>query len=168
NVPKKPDYTKPLVIPYMKVLMFGWEYPPHISGGLGTACLGISQSLVAENVNLTFIVPKAYGNEPVGNVRLVNACAVPLPEKDDKDQRPEPGKTKRYTITRQLIQAPGSTVKKTKSISTFTYVEVEASLDPYAVQSIKENSDTIEQWNYEFVSGEDTVVESYEIQENTI
>ena len=25
-----------------RVLMFGWEFPPHISGGLGTACLGIA------------------------------------------------------------------------------------------------------------------------------
>ncbi len=29
----------------MKVLMFGWEFPPHISGGLGTACYGLTKSL---------------------------------------------------------------------------------------------------------------------------
>ena len=25
----------------MRVLMFGWEFPPHIAGGLGTACYGM-------------------------------------------------------------------------------------------------------------------------------
>ena len=25
----------------MKVLMFGWEFPPHILGGLGTASYGL-------------------------------------------------------------------------------------------------------------------------------
>jgi chloramphenicol O-acetyltransferase type A len=29
----------------MKVLMFGWEFPPHISGGLGTACYGMTTDL---------------------------------------------------------------------------------------------------------------------------
>ena len=29
----------------MRVLMFGWEFPPHISGGLGTACYGMTQAL---------------------------------------------------------------------------------------------------------------------------
>lgn len=29
----------------MKVLMLGWEFPPYISGGLGTACYGLTQGL---------------------------------------------------------------------------------------------------------------------------
>ncbi|KKT36370.1 MAG: glycosyl transferase group 1, partial [Parcubacteria group bacterium GW2011_GWC1_44_26] len=27
----------------MRVLMFGWEFPPHNSGGLGTACFGLTR-----------------------------------------------------------------------------------------------------------------------------
>ena len=34
----------------MKVLMFGWEFPPHILGGLGTASYGLTQGLAARNV----------------------------------------------------------------------------------------------------------------------
>ena len=41
----------------MRVLMLGWEFPPHISGGLGTACLGITQGLTEKGVDLTFILP---------------------------------------------------------------------------------------------------------------
>lgn len=38
--------------------MFGWEFPPHNSGGLGTACYGLSKSLSRANVLITFVLPK--------------------------------------------------------------------------------------------------------------
>jgi len=43
--------------------MFGWEFPPHISGGLGTACYGLSKSLAQQNIDIKFVVPKKYGKE---------------------------------------------------------------------------------------------------------
>jgi len=42
----------------MKVLMFGWEFPPIASGGLGTACHGLAKGLKNHNVDLTFVMPK--------------------------------------------------------------------------------------------------------------
>jgi glycosyltransferase involved in cell wall biosynthesis len=42
----------------MKVLMYGWEFPPQISGGLGTACFGLTQALVAAGHQITFVLPK--------------------------------------------------------------------------------------------------------------
>jgi len=48
----------------MRVLMFGWEFPPHISGGLGTACYGLTKGLYNVGVNdIIFVVPTAYGDE---------------------------------------------------------------------------------------------------------
>ena len=48
----------------MKVLMFGWEFPPHISGGLGTASFGLTKGLAQfEDIEVLFVVPKAYGDE---------------------------------------------------------------------------------------------------------
>jgi glycogen(starch) synthase len=41
----------------MKVLMYGWEFPPNISGGLGVACYGIVQSLLNLGVNCTLVLP---------------------------------------------------------------------------------------------------------------
>lgn len=61
----------------MKVLMFGWEFPPHITGGLGTASYGLVKGLLKQNVDVTFVVPKAYGDEDK-NVRIVNASDVRL------------------------------------------------------------------------------------------
>ena len=61
----------------MRVLMFGWEFPPHISGGLGTACYGLTKGLYNVGVNdIIFVVPKAYGDEDVSKVSIVDAGEV--------------------------------------------------------------------------------------------
>ena len=39
------------------VLMFGWEFPPFNSGGLGVACEGLSKALSASGIGLTFVLP---------------------------------------------------------------------------------------------------------------
>lgn len=62
----------------MKVLMFGWEFPPHITGGLGTACYGLTKGLLHQGVEVIFVVPKAYGDENQQAVRLVNASDVSI------------------------------------------------------------------------------------------
>lgn len=60
----------------MKVLMFGWEFPPHIAGGLGTACYGLTRGLAKNDVDVSFVVPKAYGDEDQRFARVVNASDV--------------------------------------------------------------------------------------------
>ena len=42
----------------MRVLMFGWEFPPYNSGGLGIACLGLSTALANTDLKINFILPK--------------------------------------------------------------------------------------------------------------
>ncbi len=56
--------------------MFGWEFPPHIAGGLGTACYGLTRGLSRADVEVIFVVPKAYGDEDERFVRVVNASDV--------------------------------------------------------------------------------------------
>ncbi|MCI0565978.1 glycosyltransferase family 4 protein [bacterium] len=57
-----------------RVLMFGWEFPPHNSGGLGTACLGLSRSLAREGIDITFVLPREVSAEaPADNFRFVFA-----------------------------------------------------------------------------------------------
>jgi glycogen synthase len=46
----------------MRVLMFGWEFPPHISGGLGSACEGIVRALTAKGTQVLFVLPKLGGS----------------------------------------------------------------------------------------------------------
>lgn len=72
----------------MNVLMFGWEFPPHISGGLGTACYGITKALSANpGIKLTFVVPKAWGDEPVSSMKLVGANKINLVKSRIKTER---------------------------------------------------------------------------------
>ncbi|RIJ49979.1 glycosyltransferase family 1 protein [Maribellus luteus] len=67
----------------MKVLMFGWEFPPHISGGLGTACYGLTKGLAEINdVEVTFVVPKAFGDEDQSVMKLIGANTIPIAAKD--------------------------------------------------------------------------------------
>ncbi len=56
--------------------MFGWEFPPHIAGGLGTACYGLTRGLAKNDVHVTFVMPHAYGDEDQRFVRVVNASDV--------------------------------------------------------------------------------------------
>ena len=60
----------------MKVLMFGWEFPPHISGGLGTACYGLTKGLAQDGVEILFVMPKASGDEDESIGRIINASEV--------------------------------------------------------------------------------------------
>ena len=56
----------------MKVLMFGWEFAPIYSGGLGVACAGLTKELVNRNVEVTFVIPKKKGDVET-HVDLVSA-----------------------------------------------------------------------------------------------
>lgn len=51
--------------------MFGWEFPPYASGGLGTACKGIVRGLANKGADVIFVAPKTPDSE--GNVKFISA-----------------------------------------------------------------------------------------------
>ena len=53
--------------------MLGWELPPYNSGGLGTACLGMTEGLANRAVNITFLVPKLFGKLPYDHMNVLSA-----------------------------------------------------------------------------------------------
>ncbi len=57
----------------MKVLMFGWEFPPFKSGGLGTACYGLTKGLAKKGVSICFVLPKAGEINSKSHVDIVVA-----------------------------------------------------------------------------------------------
>jgi len=61
--------------------MLGWEFPPHISGGLGTACHGIVQALSRADVDVLFVIPRARGDEDAGRARVLGANQIPVEER---------------------------------------------------------------------------------------
>lgn len=63
----------------LKVLMFGWEFPPHISGGLGTACYGLTKGLSKiKHLDVIFVVPRFFGDEESKHVQLIGANQIPV------------------------------------------------------------------------------------------
>lgn len=60
----------------MKILMLGWEFPPVSSGGLGTACFGLTKGLTKKGVDVTFVMPK--GRSASSHVNLIIADNVVL------------------------------------------------------------------------------------------
>lgn len=67
----------------MKVLMFGWEFPPHILGGLGTASYGITKGLsVQPDVHITFCLPKPWGDEDKSFMNIIGMSETPIVWRD--------------------------------------------------------------------------------------
>lgn len=67
----------------MKVLMFGWEFPPHILGGLGTASYGITKGLAEQNdMEITFCLPKPWGDEDQSFLNIIPMNNVPVVWRD--------------------------------------------------------------------------------------
>lgn len=97
----------------MRVLMFGWEFPPHITGGLGTACRGITRGLSQLEVEVIFVLPKLYGGEEYegGTASMVAANSV--------------------KVNRDIIKEYISTTLLTNNIR---WVEVDSCLVPYQTE----------------------------------
>jgi glycosyltransferase involved in cell wall biosynthesis len=67
----------------MKALMFGWEFPPHILGGLGTASYGLTKGMALQpDMEITFVMPKPRGDEDQSFLRMIGACNTPVVWRD--------------------------------------------------------------------------------------
>ena len=63
----------------MKALMFGWEFPPHILGGLGTASFGLIKGMsLQSDMDITFVMPKPWGDEDQSFLKIIGACNTPI------------------------------------------------------------------------------------------
>ena len=67
----------------MKALMFGWEFPPHILGGLGTASFGLTRGMhQCGDMDITFVIPKPHGDEDNSFAHIIGATNTPVVYKD--------------------------------------------------------------------------------------
>ncbi|MCF6184064.1 MAG: glycosyltransferase [Bacteroidales bacterium] len=115
----------------MRVLMFGWEFPPHISGGLGTACYGLTKSLSTfDDIEILFVVPKLYGDEDNKVAELINAGNITVKQhkisfKDIINNKETYFNSTHYT---------NKTNKVNKLLKNIEYIEVKSKLQPYLSQ----------------------------------
>ena len=93
----------------MRVLMFGWEYPPHNSGGLGVACRGITRALVNQGVSVIFVLPKKFNPQDT-HAHFINLDVnCPLPAEvviEDVDTALVPYATSQRYLE-DLFELPG-------------------------------------------------------------
>ena len=59
----------------MKVFMLGWEFPPFISGGLGTACYGLTKAMSELDIDVTFVLPKSVDTAHTSHVKVLSPKA---------------------------------------------------------------------------------------------
>lgn len=63
--------------------MFGWEFPPHILGGLGTASYGLTKGMASqEDMDITFVIPRPHGDEDTSFLRIIGAGDTPVVYRD--------------------------------------------------------------------------------------
>ncbi len=124
--------------------MFGWEFPPEISGGLGTACFGLTKALTSENVDVTFVAPRLSGAEDKIGAQFLSASEVDLPLPGEKHKRVKVLHEEEEIVLRQREPR----IIAERSVRNVTKVLVESPLDPYAQPSVTRQSWPIESWNY--------------------
>ena len=131
----------------MKALMFGWEFPPHISGGLGTACHGLTKALSAEGVEILFVVPVMKGGEEIVGGHMINASEVVLPT-SCTTQIHEGEVVIEEDVTTKNISS--WEVGRQQRLGYTTIIKVSSALSPYSETIETGLSRHINKWNYSF------------------
>jgi glycosyltransferase involved in cell wall biosynthesis len=121
----------------MKILMLGWEFPPFISGGLGTACYGLTKAMSGLGVEILFVLPKPVHNEYATHVKMV---------------APKPGSV--YAVSPDIFQL--------KEFQHVRFKALPAALQPYQTQeeylkSIKKTAIIDKETQQQVIPGQTTV-----------
>lgn len=106
----------------MRVLMLGWEFPPVVSGGLGTACEGLARALAQSGTDVLFVMPRSAARTDAPGVEVVGL---------DRDQSPDAAQADSGSgATRELDDSP-SAPPAPPAAATIEFLPVDANLDPY-------------------------------------
>ena len=72
----------------MRILMFGWEFPPRMSGGLGTACFGMTAALAGLGHRITFVLPQPGEASAAPFLEIVSASDYPVVDRRKGEPAP--------------------------------------------------------------------------------
>src|SRR5437763_13942160 len=109
----------------MRVFMLGWEFPPFISGGLGTACYGLTKAMSGIGTDIMFVLPRPVATPFSTHVRLVSPReGSPLAGPSTEFRRDEFERVTFRTVNAQLspYSTPGDQVagRKARAAATGT------------------------------------------------
>lgn len=116
----------------MKVLMFGWEFPPHISGGLGTACFGLTSALAKSGTKVLFVIPKADTDGENENLQIISASSTDL----------------NRSLVEPLVEA--ARTNASDAPSEIEVLKVPSTLTPYTTNEVFDQHNELTNWNYKF------------------
>ncbi|MFK7759282.1 MAG: glycosyltransferase family 4 protein [Phycisphaerales bacterium] len=118
----------------MKILMLGWEFPPFIAGGLGTACAGLTKSMVNQGHEITFVFPQPIPPGHESHVRLIgprvlenriNELRAGLSDQQSGSAVPEQHKSTRIVrTTRTLTSTVEQSSASESSIERYEQLEM--------------------------------------------
>jgi glycogen(starch) synthase len=91
----------------MRVLMLGWEFPPFISGGLGTACYGLTKAMSRQGIDVIFVLPRPVSSQFSTHVKL----AQPMQW--------------------QTVEGPGGKRYRLTELEHVTFRTIDAPISPY-------------------------------------
>ena len=63
-----------------RVLMFGWEFPPRSTGGLGTACYGLTKGLLEHGVQITLVLPHDVTAPNANMMKIISTGSIKVRE----------------------------------------------------------------------------------------
>ena len=118
----------------IKVLMLGWEFPPHISGGLGVACEGLTSALIkTDEVLIHFVIPRAPEVEKP-NLTVQGANTIGVRKRHQRN-------------TRQTVRTTSTRVNEIATEQSLLEVTtVESPLTPYE-QPVQSQQEFLTKWN---------------------
>jgi glycosyltransferase involved in cell wall biosynthesis len=96
--------------------MFGWEFPPLSSGGLGTACQGLTRGLSNNNVEITFVLPYAPDSLKPSHLKMVSAGDYPAKFKVKMINSPLKAYITSAAYAEYAKEAPKYTVTKVSDV----------------------------------------------------
>lgn len=96
----------------MRVLTFGWDYPPMKNGGLGVACQGLTEELLELGLDIVFVLPREqpivggqkfiFANKTPSTIHVFASPLQPYQQANSLIQYFTPGGT-RVTFSRRII-----------------------------------------------------------------
>ena len=93
--------------------MLGWEFPPYISGGLGTACYGLTKALDQMGVAITFVLPSEVQSQYATHVKLISPAM-------------------QAKLASQSVKGENQTTVKVQQLKNVTFRTISSPLKPYS------------------------------------
>ena len=117
----------------MRILMLGWEFPPFMSGGLGTAVDGLTKSLVSQGHEVVFVLPHPIPEGHVSHVELVGPRILA-----ERAVGLRAGQLSRQAIPARMPPGPSETTELPRSLTTqetVTYRKIMTQLETFKASS---------------------------------